>query len=655
MECFYASFSPTGSGSFQQVCVNSGVISNMGSAPIELVASSTVAALSSSTNIIFILTCAVLVFWMQAGFAILEAGSVRPKNTNNILFKNLMDCAIGALGFWILGYSFAFGNGRTEAENSGRDNRFIGSGNWALQNFNDDTEYHLFFFQWAFSAAATTIVSGSLAERCRLEAYFIYSVYLSTFVYPVVVHWVWSGTGWLSSTYVDEEGNRYLSKNGMIDFAGSGVVHMVGGFAGLVGTYIMGPRTGFFGHKSNAEATLKGSNELLCSLGVSILWMGWYAFNAGSALGYSGTNSQMNVAGKVAVTTTISAATSSIVTTIYSRVALGYYNLTLCLNGVLAGLVSVTAACGVVEPWAAMMIGIFGSLVFLGASSLIKRYKIDDPLEAFPVHGACGLWGCIAVGIFASSSNIARAYGLDNDAVQTGNQLRNQIIGVVVIMVWVVGTMAPLFLMLKSFGLLRVTPQEEQLGLDAVEHGVQLAHNRAGVDKRAKPVRVQSDSPRHLGNIPHRENGSDLPSPANTRDQAARHGFSVAVKNSYRNPGTNPGTPLGMVKKGYSPNGSRHNSNPGSNAGSHHGSKHDAVMSNSESLQQKPQVNKRGSLRMAGTEMKKLEKIRAVALVEKFRHARAMSREHGDLDINVQPLMVDPSLPKDAMKSPPQT
>ncbi|GAB5355993.1 hypothetical protein AAMO2058_000252700 [Amorphochlora amoebiformis] len=490
--CFYASNSATGTKSFQQYCLNSANVLSVTAAPdILLATKQSVDELTTDTDVMWILVTGILVFWMQAGFAMLEAGSVRPKNTNNILFKNLMDASLGAIAFWLLGYSFAFGNNRPESDNPGRDNRFIGAGNWALQNYNNDQEYHLFFFQWAFASAATTIVSGSVAERCRLEAYFLYSVVLTGFVYPVVVHWVWSPMGFLSAFYSDDDGNRYLSKNGMIDFAGSGVVHMVGGFAGLVGAIALGPRMGFYGQGEKAEATLKGSNELLCSLGVGILWMGWYGFNAGSTLA-AGTGNAINLASKVAVTTTIAAAASAISTMIYSRLVLQHYNLTLCLNGVLAGLVSITAPCSVVEPWASMMIGIIGAMVFVGASRLLKKCQIDDPLDAFPVHGACGVWGVLSVGIFATQSNISRAYGFDNNAVITVNQFGNQVIGIICIICWVVVTMSILFFSLKFAGVLRISPKEEQLGLDVLEHGVPWRHNHAAVERRNKAERKGS-------------------------------------------------------------------------------------------------------------------------------------------------------------------
>eukprot|EP00954_Amorphochlora_amoebiformis_P016977 1316067-Amorphochlora_amoeboformis.AAC.1 len=400
----------------------------------------------------------------------LEAGTVRPKNTNNILFKNLMDASLGAICFWLLGYSFAFGNGRTEDDGKGNDNRFVGSGNWALQNFNNDETYHLWFFQWTFASAATTIVSGSVAERCRLEAYFIYTTVLMTFVYPVVVHWAWSSSGW-ASPFSSADGKPYLSMNGAIDFAGSCVVHATGGFAGLVGTTVLGPRHGF--HGANSTAELKGSSELLCSLGVGILWMGWYGFNCGSTLAAGGLDGRaINLAAKVAANTTISASMGVITAMTYSRIFLGHYNLTMCLNGVLAGCVSITAGCATVEPWASMMIGAFGGMVYIKSSALLKHLNIDDPLDAFPVHGCCGVWGTLAVGIFSTRSNIIRAYGFDNDAVLTGNQFGNQVVLILAVVSWTVGMSCLVFVPLNLLGLFRITAAEEKLGLDVIEHGI---------------------------------------------------------------------------------------------------------------------------------------------------------------------------------------
>mmetsp|Transcript_738 Transcript_738/g.1007 ORF Transcript_738/g.1007 Transcript_738/m.1007 type:complete len:483 (-) Transcript_738:200-1648(-) len=433
-------------------------------------------------DIMWVLVCAILVFWMQAGFALLEAGSVRKKNTNNILFKNLMDASIGAICFWLLGYSFAYGTEKYEYQDPGQDNEFIGAGNWALRNYNNDDSYHSFFFQWAFAGAAATIVSGCVAERCKLEGYFVYTIALTTFIYPIVVHWVWSITGWASAFYVDEDGKKILSKNGVIDFAGSGVVHMVGGFAGLVGAIAVGPRK-YFG-TPEGEKVLKGSSDLMAALGVMILWMGWYGFNCGSTLGAAaGDGAYIQLAAKVAVTTTISAAMGAICCMLYSRFVQGYFNLALSLNGVLAGLVSITAPCSVVEPWAAMMIGIIGSFVYISASNLIKVLGVDDPLDAFPIHGVCGVWGVLSVGIFATRSNISRAYSFDNDAMTSGNQFGNQLIAVVAIGSWTLVTSSLIFFPLKMAGLLRVSEHDEDIGLDASEHGVEYFGHKGDVKK----------------------------------------------------------------------------------------------------------------------------------------------------------------------------
>mmetsp|Transcript_17549 Transcript_17549/g.35415 ORF Transcript_17549/g.35415 Transcript_17549/m.35415 type:complete len:509 (+) Transcript_17549:98-1624(+) len=492
VQCFYASTNADGATGFKYMCVNASNVTD--AAGISLATTSVTDSLSSVTDRIWILICGIFVFWMQAGFAMLEAGTVRPKHTNNILFKNLIDATLGAMCFWLLGYSFAFGRNRTVSEDHGSDNEFIGSGNFALQNYNEDTQYHLWFFQWAFASAASTIVSGSIAERCKLEAYFMYTILLTTFVYPVVVHWVWSPTGWLSPTYTDENGERFLKQNGFIDFAGSGVVHITGGFAGLVGAITIGPRKGFFGHGQNVKAQFKGSNELLCSLGVSILWMGWYGFNCGSTLGASGiagNGTQMDLASKVAVCTTISGAASTLATSLFSRLYLGHYDLSFCLNGVLSGLVSITAGCAVVEPWGALMIGLIGSAFYIAAHYTLDLCKIDDPLDAFSVHGASGVWGCLAVGIFATRSNIKRAYGFDNDAMITGNQLRNQFIGVLAITSWVIFMATMIFVPLSFFGMLRVSQKAEKMGLDVAEHGVPWRHGQQVVDVQMSEKKSQ--------------------------------------------------------------------------------------------------------------------------------------------------------------------
>jgi len=411
---------------------------------------------------LWVFICAVLVFWMQAGFAMLEVGSVRSKNTANILMKNLMDACLGAISFWLLGYGFAYGDSN--------DGDFIGSANFGLEDETSDTNYVSWLFQWAFAATTATIVSGAVAERTSLKAYFIYTCVLTTFIYPVVVHWVWDTEGWLSAF---KSSDRF-GDNGMIDFAGSGVVHMVGGFAGLVGAAVVGKRIGC---EPRANVTVEGAPQspILCALGVAILWMGWYGFNCGSTLAASG--GSIKLAAKVGVVTTISTAGSAIVGLFWGVLFRKTYDLMLILNCILAGLVSITAPCAVVEPWAALLIGMIGGLVYIGSSKLIKRMDIDDPLDAAAVHGFCGAWACISVGIFGEDQNVLKSYGYDNGAISSGQQLGVQVVGVICILVWTLGTSVIMFMAIKYIpGIgMRVAEVEEKAGLDISEHGLNCA------------------------------------------------------------------------------------------------------------------------------------------------------------------------------------
>jgi len=375
----------------------------------------------------WLLFSGVLVFFMQAGFSLLEAGSVREKNVNNILYKNLMDASIGAICFWLIGFGLAYGGSN--------DGKFIGEDNFGLSlESNKSSGYINFFFQWAFAATAATIVSGAVAERTKISAYFCYSCFLSTFVYPVVVHWIWDGEGFLSGK--------------LIDFAGSGVVHMVGGFSALWGAYFVGPRLGrfeeytkekrkreiidHFGSSHNVYE-MKGHSDLLAALGVSILWVGWYGFNCGSTLAINGSG---HLVGKIAITTTIAAASGAVTVTLIQYYRFRTWDLLSSLNGVLAGLVGITAGCAAVELWCAFLIGIIAGLILLVASTFLKYIKIDDPLDAFPVHGACGAWGVLAAGIF-TTKDAATFGGYDrNDQIDSGMQFATQFLGVVCIAVW---------------------------------------------------------------------------------------------------------------------------------------------------------------------------------------------------------------------------
>lgn len=320
----------------------------------------------------------------------------------------------------------------------------------------------------AFAATAATIVSGSVAERIKVSAYFAYSIVITAFVYPVVVHWVWDSAGWLNIQ------NPILSgSHGLIDFAGSSVVHMVGGFSGLCGAIAAKPRIGRFTEAFDQDGrpvVVSEHNKLLAALGVLILWVGWYGFNCGSTLAVTGGASIL--AGKVAVTTSLAASAGMITCMTYSRVFHGHYSLLHSLNGVLAGLVSITAGTATVEPYSAIAIGVIGGLVYMGASAMLLKLKIDDPLEAAPIHGFCGAWAILAVGIFSTADGIKLGYGLDEpNAVSSGAQFATQLIGALAVFAWTMTTSGLTFFVIAKTSGVRVDQKIELLGLDTSEHG----------------------------------------------------------------------------------------------------------------------------------------------------------------------------------------
>ena len=413
----------------------------------------------------YMLFSAYLVFFMQAGFAMLCAGSVRSKNVMNILIKNVLDACVGCMAFYFFGYGVAYGK-----DGDGKSSSFIGAGSFFLAKGDADegfTSWAFFLFQWAFAAAAATITSGSMAERTAFQAYLGYSVFLTAFVYPVVAHWVWDGDGWLSAFSSDP-----LNDVGMIDFAGSGVVHMTGGFAGLMGAAIVGPRTGRFDAAGRPMA-MPGHNAALVVLGTFILWVGWYGFNPGSMLVIAG-SSPAEVVGRCAVTTTLAAAAGGVTAMIINYSLYHVWDLIAVCNGCLAGLVSITAGCPVVEPYAAVIAGVGGAFVIWSSGKLLLKLGIDDPLEAFPMHGACGAWGVIFVGLFATEGYVAQAYGLGEYGIfygGSGKLLGNQILGVVVIALWVSALLGAFFYAFKAAGMLRTSAEEEAAGLDESKHG----------------------------------------------------------------------------------------------------------------------------------------------------------------------------------------
>jgi Amt family ammonium transporter len=395
-----------------------------------------------SLNTVWVLLATALVFFMQAGFALVEAGFTRSKNTTNILFKNLMDFVIGTIVFWAIGFGIMFGT----------KNGFWGGIDLFSQNTyrTDMPDMAFLMFQTVFAATAATIVSGAMAERTKFNAYLIYSGVISLLIYPISGHWAWGG-GWLSQLATPFH-----------DFAGSSVVHMVGGMAALVGASVLGPRIGKYDKNGKAKA-IPGHSLTLATLGVFVLWIGWFGFNPGSQLAAAGT-ANANAISLIFVTTNIAAAGGAVTTMIYIWLQYKKPTLSMTLNGALAGLVAVTAGCDAVTPVGALIIGVLaGVLVVLSVEFIDKVVKIDDPVGAISVHGVCGAFGTLMVGLFSTSQGLLYGHG--------AALLKSQFIGVAAIAGWAIAASLVLFFGLKYFNGLRVEKRIEEEGLDIYEHG----------------------------------------------------------------------------------------------------------------------------------------------------------------------------------------
>ncbi len=384
-------------------------------------------------DIVWTMLGAVLVYFMQAGFAMVEAGFTRSKNAGNIIMKNLMDFVIGSLFFFMIGFSLMFGPSV---------GGFFGSAGFfdptvladADGIFNGLPIGVFIIFHTVFCATAATIVSGAMAERTKFISYLIYSACISVFVYPITGHWIWGG-GWLSSL-------------GFHDFAGSTAVHMVGGLCALVGAKILGPRIGKYG-KDGKPTAIPGHNLPMGALGVFILWFGWFGFNCGSTVS-AATN-----LGDIAMTTNLAAAAATLATLIFTWAKYGKPDISMTLNGSLAGLVAITAGCDAVSNWEAIIIGLIaGIFVVLAIEFIDKVLKIDDPVGAIGVHGACGALGTLLTGVFGTDVSFV-----------------TQVIGVAAVAVYVLIVAAIIFTVINKTVGLRVDAREEEDGLDVHEHG----------------------------------------------------------------------------------------------------------------------------------------------------------------------------------------
>ncbi len=395
----------------------------------------------------WLLIAGFLVMFMQPGFALVEAGFTRSKNTANILMKNLMDFAIGSLLYWTIGFTLMYGD--SIAGLIGIPDLFFMSDGYG-DNYAD---YSDLFFQTVFCATAATIVSGAMAERTEFKAYLIFTIVISVLIYPISGHWTWGG-GWLSQL-------------GFHDFAGSSIVHSVGAWVGLAGAAVIGPRIGKYNKQGKPNA-IPGHNLLLGALGVFILWFGWFGFNPGSQLAASGTENAVAI-GHIAVTTNLAAAAGAVAAMMVSWFRYKRPELSFSLNGALAGLVAITAGTNVVDPVGAVLIGAMAGIILPFAVEFFdKVVKVDDPVGAISVHGVSGAFGTMMVGLFSTTNGLFYGGGW--------SQLGIQAIGVVTFFIWSFGTGLILFFILKKAKILRVSKRVEEEGLDIYEHG-ETAYN----------------------------------------------------------------------------------------------------------------------------------------------------------------------------------
>ena len=431
---------------------------------------------------VWFLIGAALVFWMQAGFAMVEAGFTRAKNTGNIIMKNLMDFCIGTVVFILIGFGLLMGEDLFG---------FIGKPGFDLFTAYAEFDFSSFVFNLVFCATTATIVSGAMAERTKFLSYCIYSAVISALIYPIEAHWIWGG-GWLAQI-------------GFHDFAGSCAIHMVGGISALIGAKILGPRIGKFKKDKSGKVVkvnaFPGHSIALGALGVFILWLGWYGFNGAAA-------TSMEQLGSIFLTTTIAPAVATVVCMIFTWIKYGKPDVSMCLNASLAGLVAITAPCDVTDALGAIIIGaVAGLLVVFGVWLLDHVLHIDDPVGAVAVHCMNGIWGTLAVGLFATDT--APGYSIANASGETltgafyggGFELLGlQFVGFISVAAWTAVTITITFLVIKAIVGLRVDREEEILGLDVTEHGLPSAY--AGfamqpeyIEEGSEPIVVSGDTP----------------------------------------------------------------------------------------------------------------------------------------------------------------
>ena len=416
-------------------------------------APATADTVQTNLNIVWTLIAGILVFTMQAGFALVETGFTRAKNAANIMMKNIMDFAAGSLGFYILGAALMFGASKAAG--------WLGWGGLGMPSLSGGEgiwDWTFFFFQTMFAATAATIVSGAVAERIEFKSYLIYSILVSAAVYPISGHWMWG-------SLAGEGSQGWIEALGFPDFAGSTVVHSVGGWIALAGAIALGPRIGKYRHDGKANP-IPGHSLVLGTLGVLLLWIGWFGFNPGSYTAGIGS------IGRVAMTTNLAACAGTIAALVTAWVVMGKPDLTMALNGSLAGLVAITAPCDQVTCNAAVVIGLVAGVLVVLSVFFFDKIHIDDPVGAVSVHCVNGVWGTLAVGLFAAPASLG--YGNDLVGLFYGGGFKYlgvQLVGVGMTAVWAFGMGFAIFMTLKKAGILRVSAKTELKGLDVTEHG----------------------------------------------------------------------------------------------------------------------------------------------------------------------------------------
>lgn len=405
------------------------------------------APMFNGLDTLWVLVATFLVFFMQAGFGMVEAGLIRTKNAGNVLMKNVLDFSFASLGYFVFGYAIMWGS----------EGPLFGASGWFMVSVEPSVGglpvEAFWLFQAVFAGAAATIVAGAVAERMKFMSYLAYSFLICAFIYPTVGHWVWGPGGWLAGL-------------GFSDFAGSTVVHGVGGVSALVGAWMLGPRFGRFSPDGTPKV-IPGHSIPLVTIGVFILWFGWYGFNAGSTLGME----DPALVSRIAMNTTLAPAIGAMSAMICSWVKYGKPDVSMSLNGVLAGLVAITAPCNAVGPGSSIFIGLIAGLLVIYGIALLDKLRIDDPVGAFPVHGICGIWGTLAVGIFGQEGLGAPADGLFFGG--GFGQLGTQCLGLFACLGFTAVTMWVVFKTIDSVIGLRVSHETELRGLDLDEHGME--------------------------------------------------------------------------------------------------------------------------------------------------------------------------------------